>query len=353
MERAWLAEQHRGQRRMVQIGGSKAGIIPAFLSIDVEPDGFQLSRSKPPGWPGYDAMFDFAEQLRSTLGERSGAAPKFGWYFRTDPQIAEVYGRAEYGLAEFSGRSARLEAQGDYFGVHPHPIRWCEQRRLWVHDFADAAWLADCTRSSLEAYARWAGSPARRFRTGAGFLSNEIVDVMDQCGVQVELGLEPVAGWGLEGTHVPTSVDTSPMVGAYTDCRTAPRVPFRPARHDFRVADGTGGRSLVIVPLSTTALLPVRPLWKRVARRLAGKMPPPARPLYPSAPWPSARFYWDAVERELRSMRRPYLSLAIRTDAADSSIASRVRDLFNFLPKHPLADRLRFVDPLDVAPALV
>lgn len=328
--------------------------IPAFLSIDVEPDGFQLSRSKPPGWPGYDAMVEFAEELRTKLGERTGAAPKFGWYFRTDPQIAEVYGRPDYALAEFPGRSARLEAQGDYFGVHQHPIRWCEQRRLWVHDFADAAWLAHCTRFSLDAYARWAGSPARRVRAGAGFLSNGIVDVMDQCGVKVELGLEPVAGWGLDAMHVPTSVDTSPMVGAYPDCRTAPRVPFRPSRHDFRVAaDGTGGRSLVIVPIATTPLLPFRPLWKRVARRLVGKKPPPAQALYPSGPWPSARFFWELVERELRTMRRPYLSLGIRTDAAELADVSRVRDVFNFLPKHPLADRLCFVDPLDVAPGLV
>ena len=331
-----------------------AARIPAFLSIDVEPDGFQLSRSKPPGWPGYDAMVDLSEELRAKLGKRTGAAPKFGWYFRTDPQIAEVYGRPDYALAEFPGRSARLEAQGDYFGVHPHPIRWCEQRRLWVHEFADAAWLADCTRLSLEGFARWAGTPARRVRAGAGFLTNEMVDVMDECGVKVELGLEPVAGWGLGGIHVPTSMDTSPMVGAYTDCRSAPRVPFRPSRRDFRVAaDGASGRSLVMVPLATTTLLPFRPLWKRVARRLAGKERPAARTLYPAARWPSARFYWDVIEQELRSMRRPYLSLAIRTDAAELADISCVRDIFNFLPKHPLADRLCFVDPLDVAPGLV
>jgi hypothetical protein len=297
-------------------------------------------------------MVDFVERFRLELTGRFGAPPRFGWYFRTDPQIAEVYGRPDYALTEFAGRAARLAAKGDYFGVHSHPIRWCKQRRLWVHDFADTGWLERCTSYSLETYARWAGSPARRFRAGAGFLSNEIVDVIDRYGVRVELGLEPIAGWGLTATDVSTSEDTSPMVGPYTDCRTAPRVPFRPAYHDFRVPDGRNGRRLVMVPLATTALLPFRPLWKRVARRLVGRPSPAVRPLYPFLKWPSTQFYWDLVQRELDSMHRPYLSLAIRTDADYSSNASRVREIFNALPQHPLAERIQFVDPLDVAPSL-
>jgi hypothetical protein len=329
------------------------GLIPAFLSVDVEPDGFQVSHRGPTDWTGYDAMLGFAEQLRSELAERSGAAPKFGWYFRTDPQIAEVYGRPDYALTEFSGHTAQLKAKGDYFGVHAHPIRWCANRRLWVHDFADAAWLTRCTRFSLEAYAQWAGSPARRFRAGAGFLTNEIVDAIEQCGIKVDLTLEPTVSWGLDATDVTTSLDASPIVGSYTDCRTAPRVPFRPAHHDFRVPSGTNGRSLVMVPLATTALLPFRPLWKRIARRLVGKPPAPVRVLYPSDKWPSSSFYWDLVARELRTMRRPYLSLAMRTDAVELSNTSRVREIFSALPKHPLAERLRFVDPLDVAAQLV
>ena len=45
--------------------------IPAFVSFDVEPDGFQLSRTDPPEWDGYTAMFKFADQLpgRTIRGE--------------------------------------------------------------------------------------------------------------------------------------------------------------------------------------------------------------------------------------------------------------------------------------------
>ena len=70
---------------------SEPKTIPVFLSIDVEPDGFQLSRSDPPRWVGYDAVFELIESLRAKLTGKIGEAPKFGWYFRTDPQIAERF----------------------------------------------------------------------------------------------------------------------------------------------------------------------------------------------------------------------------------------------------------------------
>ncbi len=329
--------------------------IPAFLSFDVEPDGFQLSRTDPPEWGGYTAMFEFADQLRSSLAKRSDAPPKFGWYFRTDPQIAEVYGRADYVLARYPDRMAHLEGQGDYLGVHAHQIRWCAQQQVWVHDFGDAEWVAYSTRFSLEAHARWAGARVQRFRSGAAFLTNEIVEVIDRCGVEVDLTLEPVAGWALSAADVPTSIDTSPIVGVFTDCRTAPQVPFRPAHHDFRISGGRKGRAVVMVPLTTGSVRLEKPLWRRVARRvLRGSHRSPPQILYPSVnKWPSESFFWDLVTQQLRSMRKPYLSLAIRTDADDLKTSSRVRRIFEALPHHPLAERLQFVDPLHFAHRLV
>jgi len=72
--------------------------------------------------------------------------------------------------------------------------------------------------------------------------------------------------------------------------------------------------------------------------------------LYPTAGWPSGDAFWDLVEQQLRSMRRPYLSLGIRTDAAASTVAGRVRGILDALPGHRLARRLRFEDPLTVFP---
>lgn len=321
--------------------------IPAFLSIDVEPEGFQLDRRDPPAWAGYAAVVECAERLRTDLTARTGATPRFGWYFRTDPQIAEIHGRPDYALAAFPERTAQLQAAGDYFGVHAHAIRWAADRGLWVHDFGDGDWQADATRFALEAYGQWAGAPARLFRAGAGFLTNGIVEAAEQAGVEIDLSLEPVTGWGVNASAVPSGTDSSPIVGAYTDCGRAPRLPYRPARHDFRVDGGRRGRQLLMVPVATRSLAPRRPLWRRAARRvLRGPAPKAVEVLYLTADWPSAHGFWDIVEQELRSMRRPYLSLGVRTDAAASVVAGRVRRIFDALPSHPLAHRLRFEDPL-------
>ena len=333
------------------LGFRKNKLIPAFLSFDVEPDGFQLPRSAPPPWPGYGAMFEIAEKLRSRLFERSGVVPKFGWYFRTDPQIAEVYGGANSALVEFPDRIATFRAHGDYFGVHCHPIRWCQDRRQWVHDIGDA-WIAKCTRSALDAFAEWQGSPALRFRAGGGYLSNTMVDIIDEGGVKVDLSLEPVKGWWLYSSDVQTAIDSSPIIGKYTDCDTAPRVAYRPAREDFRIRGSESGRRLIMIP-HTTAAKPEASFWRKVVQRLHHRPSGDAMMLYPSVEWPSAAFFWDTVARQIQSMHKPYLSLGFRTDAPGSLLVTRVRQILDALPQHGLAERLRFVDPIDVAPRLV
>jgi len=98
-------------------------------------------------------------------------------------------------------------------------------------------------------------------------------------------------------------------------------------------------------------MYPRRPLWRWVARRLA-LLEPDRELFYAGTAWPSPRSFWDLVAEELRSMPRPYLSLAIRTDHSGLLEAARVRRIFNALPEHPLAASLRFVDPLEVAASL-
>ena len=324
--------------------------IPAFLSIDVEPDALQISRDDREHWPGYRQTYDFAVSLRGRLAQVSGAKPIFGWYYRMDPQIEQVCGRADVAMTAFSDRTAALREEGDYFGVHAHPMRWSKDRQLWVHDFGDRQWLRDSTKFALDAFTACNGSPARLFRSGAGFMSNEIVDVADRNGVVAELSLEPVAGWGLRSKVVPGAVDTSPIVGDYTNCVMAPKTPYHPSHGDFRKAGDGDARRILLIPLTTgPALLPPRGLISRLKRRLRGKAEPEAvHMLYPAEDDWSERYFWDLVSHRLRSMERPYLSLAIRTDRLESFRAARVCRVFTELTRHPLAKRLRFVDPLAV-----
>ena len=323
--------------------------IPAFLSIDVESDAMQISCDDTEHWPGYQETYDFAASLRGQLAQVSGAKPIFGWYYRMDPQIEQVCGRADIAMTAFPDRTAALREEGDYFGVHAHPMRWSNERQLWVHDFGDRQWLRDSTKFALDAFTACNGSPTRLFRSGAGFMSNEIVDVVDRNGVAAELSLEPVAGWGLRSKVVPGAVDTSPIVGDYTNCVMAPKTPYHPSHEDFRKAGNGDARRLLLIPLTTgPAVLPPRGLISRFKRRLHGKAKPEAvHMLYPTEDDWTERYFWDLVSHRLGSMERPYLSLAIRTDRFESFRAARVCRVFKELTRHPLAQRLRFVDPLE------
>lgn len=333
------------------MGPSAKDTIPAFLSIDVEPNGFQLAGKNLLDWSGYDRLFEFADQLRSNLAERTGAPARFGWYFRMDSQIVHVYGRPDYILAEYPERIALLHTNGDYFGVHTHPVRWCTRRRLWVHEFSDRIWLLSWMRASFDAYADWSDSLPERLRTGAGFLTNDMIDVAEQCGVKIILSLESGAQWSRLTRKVASGIDESPMVGRHISCRTAPREAYRPSKHDFRISAGSGGRNLLMVPLTTGPILQPNAFWRKLVRRVI--LGSDFHVLFPSADWPSATFYWDLVERQLQKMDCPYLSLAIRTDSPDSVLLGNACRLFEELPKHRLAEHLRFVDPLEVTSDLV
>jgi hypothetical protein len=327
--------------------------IPAFLSIDIEPSIFQLSRSIPADWSGFDALIAFLQRLRADLRSRQEGSPRFGWYIRTDPQIAEVCGGTTRVLDMHSDSLARLGAQGDYFGVHIHPVRWSESHQLWIHDFADSDWLKNSTRLALKAYRDWAGAPALRVRMGAGFINNEIVATLEEMGVAAELSLEPVASWGLNATTVPSGADDSPIVGSFLNCQDAPREAYRPSHRDFQIPDPRQGRGLAIIPLTTFDLAESIPFRQRLGQALTGKPRRPAQILYPGLNWPTPTHFWDLAADSMRKMRRPYLSLGVRTDAAQSKILRDVLALLEALPSHPLSERLAFVDPLDAAARLM
>jgi len=324
--------------------------IPAFLSIDVEPDALQISRDETEHWPGYRTTYEFAASLRHQLAQASGTKPIFGWYYRTDPQIEQVCGRADFALTAFPERTAALREEGDYFGVHAHPLRWSDERKLWVHDVSDRQWLRDCTKFALDAFSACSGSPTKLFRAGAAFLCDDIVDILDRNGVAVELSLEPVAGWGLHSRKVQGAIDSSPIVGEYKNCATAPKTPYYPSRKDFRRPGYGDGRRILLVPLSTgSAVRPSGGLIPELKRRLLGTSKANLMMLDPTEDeWPGERHFWDVVSHQVAAMERPYVSLAIRTDGFESRRAARVHRVFTALAQHPLAKRLRFVHPLEV-----
>src|SRR5262249_53956771 len=130
-------------------------------------------------------------------------------------------------------------------------------------------------------------------------------------------------------------------------CQNAPRTPYRPDRADFRRAGGRDARRILLVPLSTgPGTLPPQGWMAKIKNSLRPEAKAETTMLYPTLPWPSERYFWDLVAYQLRAMRTPYLSLAIRTDSPTSDKMTKLFRLFAELPRHPIAKRLRFIDPL-------
>src|SRR5260370_26047022 len=93
--------------------------IPAFLSVDVEPDGFQLDRRDPPGWGGYVAMVDYLPRPRADLDGWAGRTPPFRRCLRTHPHIAEGHRRPRPPLGAVPARVPRPPAPAAYLRAPP------------------------------------------------------------------------------------------------------------------------------------------------------------------------------------------------------------------------------------------
>ena len=193
------------------------------------------------------------------------------------------------------------------------------------------------------AFARCFGESVRRSSQGAYFLGDAIVDHAITLGIEVDVTAEP---------GLPAQIDDASF-GAYTtapspDFRHFPRRPYYPSRS----AVGTPARSpadrrpLLIVPLTAYdypfALAP----WSRRFAKTLLRRPHQPLPLNPWKTWSDPRTYWDLVARAVDEGPARYLAFAIRTDAPDSRPHLQAKALLEYLPTHPIARRLRFIDPL-------
>ena len=340
-------------REVLQVSRQR---VPAFLSVHVEPDAYQLGPAGPASWTGYDALHQLMSSLRAELAERQGVTPRFSWMFRMDPQIAATNPTGAHAVSGFGDRVAGLANQGDVFGIHVHPLRWSNERELWIHDFTDPAWARHCIESSVDTFRNAFGVPPRRHSYGAAFLDEHLTDVLEDVGIRVDLSADRRYLSKEVRQHpedVLTGVDTSPVIGVYPDGSRIPRFAYRPSRTDARRPDDRHGRQVVLVPLTAAPRGHERPKWRRAASWLRHGMHGRLMTMYPAVQWSNPSDYWDLVERGLRWMPRPYVAISVRTDAPDSAYARNARALFECLPSHRVARRLRFVDPLQQAPSLL
>ena len=98
-----------------------------------------------------------------------------------------------------------------------------------------------------------------------------------------------------------------------------------------------------MVPLTSCD---TRMILKRWYRRLVRHERPGYEPLNPWKIWPSPQRFCDLAQRAADELRAPYLAFALRAEARKTDMHRRVSEEFKYLPRHPIAKRLRIVDPL-------
>lgn len=331
-------------------------MIPTFLSVHVEPDAYQVGRTGPTTWDGYDAVDEILSTLRTSLTQAVGGQPNFTWLFRMDPQIQATCPSAAHAAAAFRDRVDRLAQLGDRFGLHIHPLKWSDDRNLWVHEFADRTFVRRCIVTAVEAFTQAFGEPPRVHSFGAGLFSDDMIETLDELDVWIDISADRHYASKAGLAHPPdvaTGVDKAPIIGSKIDCSRVPSYPYRPSHDNARRVDQRHGRQLVVLPLTAVPRQPDRPLWRRVARRIRYGLPTPLMTLYTAKTWPSPRDFWDVLERHIDSMSHPYVALGVRTDKPGSAADANVRALFEHLPDHPIASRLEFVDPVHGVPPLL
>jgi len=312
--------------------------IPVIFCVDVEPDPRLVNRDAPEPWVGYELTQRYLRDLRPRIEAVTGAPVHYSWFLRVDAQIAEPYGSATWIVDRYGAHIEEIQRAGDEIGVHPHAYRWLDDKRMWLHDFGNQAWVDDCLRMSLEGFAKAFGRTCLSLRFGDRWLNTATVNLAEKLGVRFDLTVEP-------GTlPYPTPNLGEHASGPLPDYRRVPRAPYTPSPRDFRRPARRDARTIRLIPL-TSAYLRLGFHPRQYLRRLRENGVRGRRqntPLYMWEPWPAPNTFDRMLDRALAAQRRPYLAFAIRTHMSQA-IGPRVDALL----AHPARSRFRFSTPAE------
>ena len=314
--------------------------IPTVLRIDVEPDEHQPSVGERP-WNGFLAMFDMVEMLRCRLSDVTSHPVRPTWQIRLDPDIERAFGRTDFPVRGHHDLFDRILEYSDVLGIHVHAARWNTEKAVVFSDFADETWIVECLQVAASTFQNCFGRPPHVMSFGGYLMRDSLLDAAVALGIRADVTVEP----GLPAKHQDVSFgaySTAPS-GDFVRC---PRLPYYPSRRAFDIPATSADdvRPLLMVPLISGDTSPILKRWYR--RFLSREPPKYYEPLNPWKNWPSPQSFWDLALRATDELPAPYLAFALRTEAPDSAVHRRVSELFEHLPRHPIAKRIRIVDPL-------
>jgi len=316
--------------------------IPAVWRIDIEPDEFEVGPGQPP-WTGFVTMASLVQSLRGRLEDLGGMPLCLSWFPRFDPEIGRSYGQVDFVFDRYRALFDELLEARDVFGTHVHYYRWDLRREATYSDHADLEWVTHCVDVSANTFKRCFGEPVRRASQGGFFLHDAVVKHSVALGIEVDVTVEPGLG----------ALAETVSFGAYAtqpspDFRDFPRRPYYPSRTALNVPANSldGAHPMMLVPLTAYDYEGALAPWvRRIARKMFPRLGKHS-PLNPWKEWPDACAYWDFMELAADEGPARYIAFAVRTDSPSSRAFRQAQVLFEYLPRHPIARRLRFVDPL-------
>ena len=322
---------------------ASSAVVPIVLSIDAEPDGFFIDPRHPEPWRGLEQAQRVLKPLREQIAAHIGAPPRFTWMVRMDPQISVTYRSAAWPLERYRAIFSALRAAGDEIGLHVHTYRPVDGPGDWIVECADERWVEHCVRSSIAAFAEAQGSRPRVFSMGVHWMSNAIVQLLEEQGIEIDHSLLP----GQRGRPMSELVGHGGAAsGELADCRHVPRRPYRPSKRDFRIEDPSRTEGLWMLP--ATAIpegVPVH--WQRRLRRFAAKLIGRSRiDLSPLALRRGPAELRPGFERILSTCEQPHFVFEMRCNVFDApDVWRRIQACLDYILSHPEAHRFRFVTP--------
>jgi len=214
---------------------------PVVICIDVEPDERLIDPKVRQPWAGFDATYEFFSKLRLRVQSATGRPVHFSWFFRMDPQIAHVYGTADWVVRQYSSLIEGIRSAGDAIGLHIHAWRWEESRGNWVVDL-NQAWVDHCVRLGFLSFRDSLNETCAYFRFGDLWINNATLALIRELGAQIDLTPEP----GQRGCRADEF-----FAEAYIDTSEMPRRPYHPSKSDFRKPDTESAEKLWIIPMTT------------------------------------------------------------------------------------------------------
>ena len=309
-----------------------------MFCIDVEPDGFFISRDRRPEWEGFLRTYEYFRDLRQRLEDATKSSVAYLWSFRMDPQIAETYGSADWAIKKYQDIVETCAEQGDDFGLHIHAYRWDEDFGDWIIDHGNQEWIERCVRLGFETYRKEFGRNCEIFRFGDGWINDATLRLIEQLGARFDLTIEPGQSF------LPTRHPNHPYTGSIPDLHGIPRQPYRLPQGDFRLPDASPSAGLWLVPMSTCYEDVNSPSWSRILRRsVLPKSRKQSQIFSTLNPAFDSSFFANAVDELLICLENPYLALPLRSDAA--SILDQKKSLeenISYILNHPLASRFVF-----------